>query len=126
MTLSLNSISIGSCALPGQVKISESAWQLAQQSSASFVGQNSKSQQHIIGFYWSTGGTIQRSQDAPKEPLPAGLNLGFYRRDQIHPEAIHSHNGIDCVVVIPADVLERASHRMIDAHDQAWGRVSLL
>lgn len=101
-------VSLEACTLPGTIKVTDRALQLAERF------QTAVPSGWIVSFSWYDGGRTRASKDAPWEDTGPGLDLGGYRVGQVPEEAIYHAGSLSYTVLISKEVVESHPERTID------------
>ena len=106
------SVSLEACTLPGTIKVTEPALELARQFQASIpVG-------WIVAFSWYDGRGERASKDAPRVDKGPGLGLGAFEIGDIPEEAIYHAGSFRYAVLIRKEIVENHPQRTIDLDER--------
>jgi len=75
---------------------------------------------YIAAFDWSQAITVRSTPVAKPEPRHDCVMLGAAQRADVPPEAIHTIDGVEFVVELPAEILRASAQRLIDLDNSAF------
>ena len=104
-------IPLKECALPGTVKVTSRALELAERFQAAIPTG------WIVVFNWFDGGRTRVGKDAPWINTGPGLDLGAYRTSDIPEEAVYHEGSFRYAVLIREDVIESHPQKTIDVSE---------
>ena len=101
-------VPLEACTLPGTIKVTRPALELAEKFQASIPAG------WIVVFDWYDWGRTRASKDAPWIETGPGLDLSAFRIDQIPAQAIYRAEALRYAVLIPKKVVDSHPEKLID------------
>ena len=110
---------------PGVVRISPEALKMARDLDVT-AKRSRRIRNALVSFEWFTGITVRQRPGGPETDLGPGLGVGAGERADVPPEAIHTVDGLDLAIKVPAEVYSRCSERLIDVDQTQFHGLKLL
>ena len=101
-------VSIEGCTLPGTIRVTRPALELAERFLAAVPAG------YIVAFSWHDGERVRASKDSSWVDNGPGMGLGAYRIGQIPEEAIYHSGSFRYAVLIRPEIVDAHPEKIID------------